>query len=135
MANLCREMMHLILEQELMSVDNTQEGAHGGEPGGKEIENKEGWTRALKRCFQRMDEVVLNSCLCRNDWRQCRCRGIMEVEMTGTTAVVAIITTDHIVVANCGDSRGVLCREGTAIPLSFDHKVRHLSSLNVSAFC
>ena len=118
-----------------MSVDNTREGAHGGEPGGKEIENKEGWTRALKRCFQRMDEVVLNSCLCRNDWRQCSCRGIMEVEMTGTTAVVAIITTDHIVVANCGDSRGVLCREGTAIPLSFDHKVRHLSSLNVSAFC
>ena len=61
------------------------------EPGGEEIENKDGWTASLKRCFQRVDEVVLNSCLCRNDWRQCRCRGIMEVELTGTTAVMAII--------------------------------------------
>ena len=82
-ANLCRELMHLILQQELMRVEITREGPKGSEPkpGGEEIENKDGWTASLKRCFQRVDEVVLNSCLYRNDWRQCRCRGNMEVEL------------------------------------------------------
>lgn len=41
----------------------------------------------------------------------------------GSTAVVAIVSRSHIIVANCGDSRAVLCRNGIPIPLSFDHKV------------
>lgn len=40
----------------------------------------------------------------------------------GTTAVVALLTSSHLWVANCGDSRAVLCRNGTAVPLSSDHK-------------
>ncbi|PKI72430.1 hypothetical protein CRG98_007176 [Punica granatum] len=40
----------------------------------------------------------------------------------GSTAVVAVIGGDVVVVANCGDSRAVMCRGGTAIALSEDHK-------------
>lgn len=40
----------------------------------------------------------------------------------GTTAVVALLTSTHLWVANCGDSRAVLCRDGLAVALSADHK-------------
>ena len=41
---------------------------------------------------------------------------------SGTTANVAIIEANRVVVANAGDCRAVLCRAGTAIELSVDHK-------------
>lgn len=40
----------------------------------------------------------------------------------GTTAVVLLITKNRYYVANIGDSRAVLSRANTAVPLSFDHK-------------
>jgi len=40
----------------------------------------------------------------------------------GCTAICAIVRKDDILVANAGDSRGVLCRNGVAVELSFDHK-------------
>jgi len=42
---------------------------------------------------------------------------------TGSTAAVVVVGKKEIVVANCGDSRAVLCRGGVAVPLSRDHKV------------
>eukprot|EP00891_Asterochloris_glomerata_P008404 jgi/Astpho2/8404/Aster-01460 len=42
--------------------------------------------------------------------------------LVGTTAVVALVGSRQLFVANCGDSRAVLCRNGTAIPLTDDHK-------------
>ena len=41
---------------------------------------------------------------------------------SGCTAVVALLRKDELVVANAGDSRCVLCRDGKAIDLSIDHK-------------
>ena len=41
---------------------------------------------------------------------------------TGTTACVVLITPKQIYCSNAGDSRGVLCRDGKAIELSYDHK-------------
>ena len=41
---------------------------------------------------------------------------------SGTTAVVCVIYKGDIIVANAGDSRCVLSRQGQAYPLSFDHK-------------
>lgn len=43
-------------------------------------------------------------------------------DRSGSTAITAFVTPNHIIVANCGDSRCVLARGGTAIPLSTDHK-------------
>jgi hypothetical protein len=40
----------------------------------------------------------------------------------GATAIVAVIVGKTLTVANAGDSRAVLCRDGDAFPLSFDHK-------------
>lgn len=42
--------------------------------------------------------------------------------LVGSTAVVALVGSRHLLVANCGDSRAVLCRDGTAHPLTVDHK-------------
>ena len=41
---------------------------------------------------------------------------------SGTTATVALLKGNSIVVANAGDTRCVLCRDGQTVPLSFDHK-------------
>ncbi|XP_058447964.1 protein phosphatase 1L isoform X2 [Malaya genurostris] len=41
----------------------------------------------------------------------------------GTTALIAVMHNTKLIVANVGDSRGVMCDlKGNAIPLSFDHK-------------
>ena len=40
----------------------------------------------------------------------------------GCTAVTAFVRGDQLIVANSGDSRGVLCRNGRSIALSKDHK-------------
>ena len=42
--------------------------------------------------------------------------------MAGCTSVVALIHESTLYVANAGDSRCVLCREGRALELSIDHK-------------
>lgn len=43
-------------------------------------------------------------------------------EIAGCAAHVLLITPLVYVVANCGDSRSFLCRNGKAIPMSDDHK-------------
>eukprot|EP00312_Isochrysidales_sp_CCMP1244_P024435 CAMPEP_0202778220 /NCGR_PEP_ID=MMETSP1388-20130828/54215_1 /ASSEMBLY_ACC=CAM_ASM_000864 /TAXON_ID=37098 /ORGANISM="Isochrysis sp, Strain CCMP1244" /LENGTH=372 /DNA_ID=CAMNT_0049447481 /DNA_START=32 /DNA_END=1150 /DNA_ORIENTATION=- len=40
----------------------------------------------------------------------------------GTTAVVALVEPTVLTVAHVGDSRGVLCRGGAAVPITDDHK-------------
>lgn len=41
---------------------------------------------------------------------------------SGTTAIVALLHEKTLYVANAGDSRCVLCRNGKAVEMSFDHK-------------
>ncbi|KAJ4917452.1 putative protein phosphatase 2C 13 [Raphanus sativus] len=40
----------------------------------------------------------------------------------GTTALTALIVGRHLLVANAGDCRAVLCRRGMAVDMSFDHR-------------
>ncbi|XP_028091431.1 probable protein phosphatase 2C 13 [Camellia sinensis] len=40
----------------------------------------------------------------------------------GTTAITALILGRHLMVANAGDCRAVLCRKGVAVQMSHDHR-------------
>ncbi|XP_073987533.1 protein phosphatase 1L [Rhodnius prolixus] len=45
------------------------------------------------------------------------------MDVAGTTVLIALVEGSKLIVANVGDSRGVMCDfKGRAIPLSFDHK-------------
>jgi len=43
-------------------------------------------------------------------------------QSSGCTAVVALLVGRELLVANAGDSRCVLCRNGKTVEMSFDHK-------------
>lgn len=47
---------------------------------------------------------------------------VVDADNVGCTCVTACITDRHIITANAGDSRAVLCRNGRAVALSEDHK-------------
>ena len=92
------------------------------------------WERTMSESFLKMDKEV-GSCSSGRDGAccasACRCElQTPQCDAVGSTAVVAVVTPDKIVVSNCGDSRAVLCRNGVAIPLSVDHKVRLSPNLN-----
>ena len=103
---MCKDRLHEIVKEEL--------------EGGRE--NLE-WKSMMEHSFSRMDEEVQN----RTDSLQssgCRCElRTPHCDAVGSTAVVAVVTPEKIIVSNCGDSRAVLCRNGVAVPLSSDHKV------------
>lgn len=44
----------------------------------------------------------------------------------GTTALTALVMGRHLLVANAGDCRAVLCRKGVAVPMSQDHRPCYL---------
>ncbi|MBA0700653.1 hypothetical protein Goari_020715 [Gossypium aridum] len=122
-AALCREKMHVFVEEELMRMGCTRESERGrdgsSQAAAAEEEREKRWRSAMKRSFERMDAVATNTC--GSVGHHCGSHS-MEVALGGSTAVVALLTPEHIVVANCGDSRAVLYRGGKAVPLSFDHK-------------
>ncbi|XP_041007286.1 probable protein phosphatase 2C 75 isoform X2 [Juglans microcarpa x Juglans regia] len=126
-AALCRERMHEFVKEELTRLSRAGEtGIGSGSSSRNGHEERQGlleerWRTALRKSFERMDEVALSTCTCGRVGYKCRCHP-MEVALGGSTAVVALLSPERIVVANCGDSRAVLCRAGTAIPLSQDHK-------------
>lgn len=48
-------------------------------------------------------------------------------DVAGSTALIAVMEGTQLIVANVGDSRGVMCdSKGNAIPLSFDHKPQQM---------
>ena len=120
-ANYCRDRIHLALAEEIGSCFE-----------GDAADNKHGqWEKVFTSCFQKVDDEIAGKVS----------RGITEgnpyvsddsfepiaPETVGSTAVVALICSSHIIVANCGDSRAVLCRGKESIALSDDHKVGLLS--------
>lgn len=110
-ANACRDRLHQMVEERVRG------------SGGAVVD----WDKVMRSCFMKMDKEV------GGDDRDGGSggRGAVSVNTVGSTAVVVVVGKGVIVVANCGDSRAVLCREGGAtVPLSRDHKVDYLFLFN-----
>ncbi|KAK9293053.1 hypothetical protein L1049_021037 [Liquidambar formosana] len=108
-AHACKDRLHHIVarEAEEMAVTWTVERKEGG---GVD------WEKVMLASFEKMDEEVNGVGMFALD------RGAVSMKTMGSTAVVAVVGKEKIVVANCGDSRAVLCRGGVAVALSADHK-------------
>ncbi|KAJ6435211.1 hypothetical protein OIU84_000421 [Salix udensis] len=105
-ANYCRDRIHSALSEEIECIND------GLIDGSIKDGCQEQWKKAFTNCFLKVDAEVGG-------------KGDAEPvapETVGSTAVVATICSSHIIVANCGDSRAVLCRGKEPVALSVDHK-------------
>ncbi|XP_047312968.1 protein phosphatase 2C 3-like [Impatiens glandulifera] len=110
----CRDRFHLLVKEELETKGWKDE-----------------WVKAMEKSFFRMDEEAVAWVTNVLADRNCRCGlKVPDCYAVGSTAVVAILTADKIVIANCGDSRAVLCRDGRAVALSIDQKPDRPDELN-----
>ncbi|MCO5612475.1 hypothetical protein L7F22_066743 [Adiantum nelumboides] len=114
-SNFCADRLHHALSEELTESQVTERSEDDSE-----------WKRVMTSCFLKMDREVGGVCpngACDSvDSSATCCMNAVAPENVGTTAVVAVLSPSQIILANCGDSRAVLSRGGTAIPLSKDHK-------------
>lgn len=104
-ANYCRDRLHLALNEELDIMINNLDDNGSCE---------EKWRKAFTRCFLKVDDEIGGKASLE----------LLAPETVGTTAIVALVCSSHIIVANSGDSRAVLYRGKEAMALSVDHKVR-----------
>lgn len=96
-AEACSERLHRLVAEEVEGRDRE----------GREMD----WEETMAGCFGKMDGEVTSG------------GAAEEMKTVGSTAVVAVVGREVVVVANCGDSRAVLCRGGVAMALTDDHKV------------
>ncbi|RLM61621.1 putative protein phosphatase 2C 37 [Panicum miliaceum] len=144
-STLCRDRMHEFLAEELAAegaafqFQQPAAAAAGEEAAAaasgttsspaveQEEEEERAWRAALARTFRRVDALASLACACgRIVSPPCRCTLSGNSGIVGSTAVVAVLVRGRLVVANCGDSRAVLCRGPAGappVPLSVDHKV------------
>ncbi|TKW16378.1 hypothetical protein SEVIR_5G296900v4 [Setaria viridis] len=116
MANYCGDRIHVVLREVL------SRAATGLEELG-ELDITEHWDKVFGDCFQKVDDEVSGEA-------SRFCGGVSEVRRkpvavanVGSTAVVAVVCSSHVIIANCGDSRVVLCRGKEPMVLSMDHKM------------
>ncbi|CAL4960487.1 unnamed protein product [Urochloa decumbens] len=110
-ATLCQDRMHEVVAEEHSNTGSGEETA--------------AWKGVMERSFARVDEQAASWASSRSgDEPACRCEQQMpsRCDHVGSTAVVAVVSPTHVVVANAGDSRAVLSRAGAPVPLSVDHK-------------
>ncbi|XP_059287672.1 protein phosphatase 2C 53-like isoform X1 [Lycium ferocissimum] len=105
-ANYCRDRVHAALAEELETfmMNLSDESIKQSCP--------EHWNRAFTNCFLKVDAEIGGGST----------HEPVAPETVGSTAVVATVCSSHIIVANCGDSRAVLCRGKEPMALSVDHK-------------
>ncbi|XP_072968931.1 probable protein phosphatase 2C 6 isoform X1 [Typha angustifolia] len=122
-ANYCRDRVHLALIEELTNITE-------GFGGTKVVDLDKQWERAFIDCFQKVDNEIGGKASRVNAESTGETSEVIKEapvepvapETVGSTAVVAVICSSHIIIANCGDSRAVLCRGKQPVPLSVDHK-------------
>ncbi|XP_058183559.1 protein phosphatase 2C 51-like [Rhododendron vialii] len=96
-AHACRDRLHRLLVEEMEEETTSLD-----------------WEKVMVGCFGKMDAEVN---------RSGRVLGAEEGSATvGSTAVVAVVGEEEVVVANCGDSRAVMSRGGVVVSMSSDHK-------------
>jgi protein phosphatase 2C len=106
-ANYCRDRLHVALSEELERVvAELSDDDNCAKDNCEEL-----WRKVFTNCFLKVDSEIGGSI-----------ESVVVPETVGSTAVVALVCSSHIIVANCGDSRAVLCRGKEPIALSVDHK-------------
>ncbi|WCJ39473.1 Protein phosphatase 2C family protein [Euphorbia peplus] len=119
-ANYCQERIHVALSEEIGNVKNDFSNANV--EGNQQLQ----WEAAFTNCFLKVDDEVGGKGAKTNvesdgDASDTTVEPLAP-ETVGSTAVVALVCSSHIIVANCGDSRAVLYRGKEPMPLSVDHK-------------
>ncbi|MCD9639831.1 hypothetical protein HAX54_024576 [Datura stramonium] len=105
-ANYCRDRVHTVLAEELQTImanlndESIRQSC------------QDQWKNAFTNCFLKVDDEIGGA----------GNHDAVAPETVGSTAIVAIVCSSHIIVANCGDSRAVLCRGKEPMALSVDHK-------------
>ncbi|XP_047327594.1 protein phosphatase 2C 51-like [Impatiens glandulifera] len=103
-ANSCHDRLHHLVVKEIPEEYKTS--SYLGE---------EDWSRIMMDSFMKMDEEV-------NRIEMISENNDSFPSTIGSTAVVAVVGEDEVVIANCGDSRAVLSRGGVPFCISNDHK-------------
>ncbi|KAE8699419.1 Protein phosphatase 2C 16 [Hibiscus syriacus] len=115
-ANYCRDRIHVALAEEIGSIkDNLWDDT-------SKENRKAQWEKTFTSCFLKVDDEIGGKVSSGNEHTSGAGFEPIAPETVGSTAVVALVCSSHIVVANCGDSRAVLCRGKEALILSSDHK-------------
>ncbi|CAM8990082.1 unnamed protein product [Rhodiola kirilowii] len=115
-ANFCRDRIHSALLEEIKMIEDSAADDK------LQLSSQEQWEKAFTECFQKVDDEVGGISSQDADENADSNSEPVAPETVGSTAVVALVCSSHIIVANCGDSRAVLLRGKEAKPLSVDHK-------------
>ncbi|KAL7096026.1 hypothetical protein ACP275_10G058500 [Erythranthe tilingii] len=111
-AKYCQDRLHLVLAEEIgIAKENWLNET-------EECNSEEQWMRVFMRCFNKLDDEVGGFPVIASETPG----PPIAPDSVGSTAVVAVVCSTHIIIANCGDSRAVLYRGKVQIPLTIDHK-------------
>ncbi|KAF8703856.1 hypothetical protein HU200_031952 [Digitaria exilis] len=115
-ARMCQDKMHELIADEYGKAGSSKGPATGAVA----------WKEAMEKGFARMDDEASSWAAASRSGNglACRCERHKPArcDHAGSTAVVAVVGPDSVVVASAGDSRAVLSRGGVPVPLSIDHK-------------
>ncbi|KAF8111286.1 hypothetical protein N665_0076s0267 [Sinapis alba] len=116
-ADYCRDRLHFALAEEIERIKDELCKRNTGE--GRQVQ----WEKVFTNCFLTVDgEIEGKIGRAAADGSADMVLEAVASETVGSTAVVALVCSSHLVVSNCGDSRAVLYRGKEAMPLSVDHK-------------
>eukprot|EP01025_Chloroclados_australasicus_P017865 TRINITY_DN1916_c0_g1_i1.p1 TRINITY_DN1916_c0_g1~~TRINITY_DN1916_c0_g1_i1.p1 ORF type:complete len:593 (-),score=92.60 TRINITY_DN1916_c0_g1_i1:1878-3656(-) len=121
-----QENVAYVSEDEFVNVDAELNGEEQGERPGRLTESKEdsyGLDQDVMDDPEQYDQIEksLIEAFIRTDDLFSK-QAFENQQMSGSTALVMLLSQHSIYVGNVGDSRAVLCRNGEALPLSDDHK-------------